>query len=121
VKWSPESEVTRPVRVPIDDRMTWEKWYATAKTRLDPRLKLRHGVPFTPSMIVDELEAVGPAESREIAALEAVIATNAGLRFHTSDWVAKQKTQLGELRSLVSSLGSLAGAWWYAGAGATSK
>jgi hypothetical protein len=72
-------------------------------------------------MIVDELEAAGPAELREEAALELVIATNAGLRFHTSDWVAKQRAQLSELRSLVSSLGALAGAGWYAGAGATSK
>jgi hypothetical protein len=121
VKWSPESEATRAVRIPIADRAPWEKWYASTKTRLDPRFKLRHGLPFTPSMIVDELEAAGPAELREEAALELVIATNAGLRFHTTDWVAKQKTQLSELRGLVSSLGSLAGAWWYAGAGATSK
>ena len=121
VKWTPESEATRDVRVPVADRMAWEKWYVAAKPKLDPRQKLRHGLPFTPSMIVAELEAPTPRERRDEAAVELVIATNAGLRFATSDWVAKQKAQLSELRGLVASLGSLAGAWWFAGAGATSK
>jgi hypothetical protein len=117
VKWSPESEATRAVRVAVTDRLAWEKWYAQAKPRLDPRVKLRHGLPFTPGMIVAELEAAAPAALRDEALLELVIATNAGLRLRAGDWVAKQKAQLSELRGLVASLGSVAGAWWYAGAG----
>ncbi|MFO0740578.1 MAG: hypothetical protein U0270_32075 [Labilithrix sp.] len=120
-KWSPETEATRAVKTAIADRMAWERWYAAARARLDPRTKMRHGLPFTPGMIVAELEAAGPAALRDEAALELVVATNAGLRFRTDDWVAKQRAQLSELRGLVASLGSIQGAWWYAGAGATGK
>lgn len=121
VPWSPESTAMREVVTPIADRAAWTQWYTQMKPRLDPRLKMRHGVPFTPGMIAAELEAAVPAGLRDEAALELVIASGAGIRFRTDDWVAKQKTQLAELRSLVASLGSLAGAWWYAGAGVTSK
>jgi uncharacterized protein (TIGR02270 family) len=111
---------TRAVSVVIADRLAWERWYVRESARLDPRIKHRGGVPFTPSMIVAELAAATtPVPRRAEAALELVIATGVGTRFSTIDWVARQKRQLSELEGHVRSLGSTAGAWWYAGAAAT--
>jgi hypothetical protein len=111
----------RPVPVPIADRLAWEKWYAQAQNRLDPGVKLRGGLPFMPSMIADELESKTTESARNEAALELVIATGVGTRLATNDWVARQKQQLSELRSHLRSLGSAAGAWWFAGAAVTSR
>jgi hypothetical protein len=112
---------TRRVATVIVDRSAWESWHARARQRLDPRVKHRSGVPFTPSMIVDELASTAPPARRVDAALELVVATGAGARFSTTDWVGRQTQKLAELGEHVRSLGSAAGAWWYAGAGATSR
>ncbi|MBX3259824.1 MAG: hypothetical protein KIS78_18195 [Labilithrix sp.] len=112
---------TRAVSKPIGDRLAWERWFATARGRLDPRAKLRGGLPFAPSMIVDELESTAPPARRSEAALELVIATGVGARFTTTTWVGRQRRELAELRAHVRSLGSAAGAWWFAGAAVTSR
>jgi len=112
---------TRAVTKPIVDRLAWERWLAQARRHLDPRVKLRAGLPFTPAMIVDELESTATPARRTEAALELVIATNVGTRFSTTDWVGRQKQQLSELRSHVRSFGSGAGGWWFAGAAVTSR
>jgi hypothetical protein len=121
VPWSPESTATRKVTTPIADRVKWEQWYSRVKNHFDPRIKLRRGLPFTPSMIVDELRAVGASEHRDDAALELVVTTGLGLRFSTRDWVRKQDRQLAEIADVIPTLGSATGAWWYAGAAITSR
>lgn len=128
VPWSPgvtppdgSPPPTRAVSTPIVDRLAWERWFATARGRLDPRVKIRGGLPFAPAMIVDELESKAAPARREDAALELVIATSVGTRFATSGWVGRQLRELAELRAHVRSLGSAAGAWWFAGASLTSK
>ncbi|HVJ88477.1 MAG TPA: hypothetical protein VM580_01660, partial [Labilithrix sp.] len=108
---------TRPVSKPVKERLRWHEWHNEARGRLDPRLKLRAGRPFVPSMIVDELVSTAPPARRADAALELVIATNVGTRFSTTDWCKRQKEQLSELGAHLRSLdASAAGAFWFAGA-----
>ncbi|MBX3231400.1 MAG: hypothetical protein KIT84_10680 [Labilithrix sp.] len=128
VPWTPGVEPPdgapppmRKVTIPIAEREPWETWYARVKSNFDPRLKLRHGVPFAPSMIVHELGANGAAEHRELACLELVVATGLGMRLSPSDWVAKQERQLGEIDSTLPSLGNTPGAWWFGGAAITNR
>ncbi|MBX3222285.1 MAG: hypothetical protein KF795_17330 [Labilithrix sp.] len=128
VPWSPgvpppdgSPPPTRAVSKPIADRLAWERWHATARGRLDPRVKLRGGLPFVPAMIVDELESTASPARRSEAALELVIATSVGTRFATTTWVGRQRRELAELRAHVRSLGSVAGGWWFAGAAVTSR
>lgn len=115
VPWSPNAEATRTVTVPVVDRDVWDGWYARMKPQLDPRSKLRYGRPFVPSMIADELRSNGSVLHRADAAFELVVATGLGMRFEIGDWVVRQQHHLGEVAELLPSLGSDAGAWWYAG------
>ena len=84
--------------------------------RRDPR-------PYNRPMNAPTETALRPPapERRAEAALELVIATNVGTRLSTTDWVARQKGQLSELRAHVRSLDSATGAWWFAGAAVTSR
>ena len=122
VPWSPgvtppdgSPPPTRAVSTVIAARVPWEQWYARNRVRLDAIGKLRAGLPFVPSMIVDELDGTaGPARRTE-ATLELVVVTGVGARLSTTDWVARQKQHLGEVREHVRSLGGAAGSYWYAG------
>ncbi len=107
---------TRAVSTVILARVPWEQWYARNRVRLDAIGKLRAGQPFAPSMIVDELDGTAAPARRIEAALELVVATGIGARLSTTDWVARQKQHLGEVREHVRTLGGAAGSYWYAGA-----
>lgn len=129
VPWAPGVEPPdgrpppmRKVIQVIVARAPWEAWHARARSTFDPHLKLRGGVPFAPSMIVDELESrETPPARRAEAATELTLATGLGARFSTSDWVARQRTQLVDLRAEVRTLGSSSGAWWFGGSSSSSR
>ncbi|MDB5216767.1 MAG: hypothetical protein JWO86_4694, partial [Myxococcaceae bacterium] len=112
---------TRAVSTVIAARAPWEQWHARNGVRLDSLAKIRGGLPFLPSMIVDELDGPALPAQRAVAAFELVVATGVGARLSTTDWVARQKQHLGEVREHVRSLGSAAGAYWYAGSAVSER
>ncbi|MDB4939203.1 MAG: hypothetical protein JWP87_6175, partial [Labilithrix sp.] len=112
---------TRAVSTVIVARVPWEQWYAKNRVRLDSLGKLRTGLPFAPSMIVDELDGTAAPARRIEAAFELVVATGVGARLSTTDWVARQKQHLGEVREHVRSLGGAAGSYWYAGSAVSDR
>jgi hypothetical protein len=112
---------TRAVSTVIATRGPWEQWYARNRVRLDSLGKIRGGLPFLPSMIVDELDGPAPPAQRVVAALELVVATGVGARLSTTDWVARQKQHLGEVREHVRSLGGAAGSYWFAGSAVSER
>jgi hypothetical protein len=128
VPWSPgvtppdgSPAPTRAVSTVIAARAPWEHWYARNGVRLDSTGKLRAGLPFVPSMIVDELDGTAAPARRLEAALELVVATGVGARLSTTDWVARQKQHLGEVREHVRSLGGAAGSYWFAGSAVSDR
>jgi hypothetical protein len=129
VPWAPGIEPPdggpppmRKVSTVIAERAPWEAWHARTRATFDPLLKLRGGIPFVPGMIADELESrETPPLRRAEAATELVVATGMGARFSTNDWVARQRSQLADLRAEVRSLGSSSGAWWFGGSSSSSR
>jgi hypothetical protein len=129
VPWAPGVEPPdggpppmRKVSTVIAERAPWEAWYARARAMFDPLLKLRGGIPFVPAMIIDELESRDtPPLRRTEAAAELAFATGLGGRFSTNDWVARQRSQLADLRTELRTLGSSSGAWWFAGSSSSSS
>jgi len=103
---------TRKVERVVRNAERWSAWLAQHARRFDARLKHRAGVPFTPIQILVELESpVTPVEGREDATLEIALVTGLRFRFSPHDWVARQRRDLGELRSRVASLRVSPGAW----------
>jgi hypothetical protein len=108
---------TRKVEKVVADKAVWQEWWDRESKRFEPRTKWRGGRPFAPLMIVDELEAKEtPTARREDAALEVAIATGNTSRFSPSDWVARQRQHLADLRESVRELALPEGGWCYAGA-----
>jgi len=102
----------RKVERVVTDPAQWSAWVSDEGRHLDPQLKTRAGLPFTPSQIVDELEArATPPDRREEAALELALVTRISSPFSPHDWVARQKTQLTELRDRIATLHSAPGVW----------
>jgi hypothetical protein len=103
----------------FDDGAAWDAWWAKTGARLDARVKLLRGAPFTPLAIADELasKAASPNLRHELA-LALTLATGETSRFSPGDWVARQKEHLAEWRARLPRVD--AGAWSYFGA-VTSK
>ncbi|XXX80851.1 hypothetical protein WMF30_19025 [Sorangium sp. So ce134] len=102
---------TRRVERVAADPERWQAWIGQHARHLDPRVKMRAGVPFTPVQVVDELEArATPPWAREEAALELALVTGLSSRFSPHDWVARQQRHLAELRGRVAALGAAPGA-----------
>lgn len=126
VKLPPEAREAGGIPVPmrkvkkvIQAPEPWAEWGRRELPKHDPSKKHRGGRPFLPQMILAELEdKATPERGRQEATEELVIATGLGLLFSPSDWVARQKQRLGELRSAIT--GGTEGAWYFAGAGASS-
>ena len=72
-------------------------------------------------MIVDELDGTAAPARRIEAALELVVATGMGARLSTTDWVARQKQHLDEVREHVRTLGGAAGSYWFAGSAVSDR
>jgi uncharacterized protein (TIGR02270 family) len=105
----------RKVEKVILDPARWTAWFRENHARFDARKKYRGGVPFAPIHVLDELEAKStPVARREEATFELACILRDVLRFSPSDWVARQKTQLAELRTVIPP--SEGGDWWFGGA-----
>jgi hypothetical protein len=93
---------TRNVDKIIVNPDIWLNWLKTHAGAFKAGVKLRGGAPFTPAHIVDELESrLTPPGRREEAWLELSLVTGIRSLFSPSDWVARQREHLAELRALV--------------------
>lgn len=119
IELPPEAEAAGGIPVPtrkvewiVTDPERWAAWMRDNAERLDPKVKTRSGIPFTPLHIVAELEAKGtPPEHREEAALELRLMTGITTTFSPHDWVARQQKHLAELRQQVAAMPASPGAW----------
>lgn len=128
VPWNtepPEGGAPPPMREierVIVDASVWQHWRARGGARLDPRVKLRGGAPFSPAMIAAELAAPStPPGRRADVALELALVTGLPTRFSPTDWVARQHEHLAELTARVAALPGDRGAWWFGGASSTGR
>lgn len=106
----------RKVEKVILEREPWIAWWSKAYKLFDTGKKYRAGLPFQPIHVIDELEAKGtPVKGREQATFELSCLVRDLVRFRPDDWVARQKTQLADLRALIAPM-TESGAWWFGGA-----
>jgi hypothetical protein len=107
----------RKVEKVVSDRATWKKWWREHGIALDPAGKYRHGHPFRPVQLCDELVDKRTSTARRFdAALELALVAGPDASFAPDDWVARQKERLTDIRGRVVNLSNVVGAWWFAGA-----
>lgn len=114
----PMKQVRRITR----DPERWHDWQRQRGDAFEPTKKYRRGLPFTPTLILQELAAVEPrSDERERSALELCAATGCEFGFRASDWVAAQQRALARISEHLERHAFEAGSWCFAGASVAAR
>jgi hypothetical protein len=110
-----DGEAPRPMRKlsrPSRERAAWEAWLARDGRALDRAVRLRAGRPMHPLQIVDELLAAEtPLGDRADAVRELSLLGVSARVPRLEDWVAAQRSALGDVRGELERARLAAGRW----------
>jgi uncharacterized protein (TIGR02270 family) len=110
----PGATITRLSQKPEE----WHKWWATNKSRFDPKIRYRNGKPYSPVCLLENLESEkSPRQVRQLAYEELVIRYGVDFPFETDMFVAQQKQALAKYAEWIKANGShfREGKWYFAG------
>jgi hypothetical protein len=96
----------------------WQAWWAENAARFTPRIRHRHGKPYSPACLLASLASEhSPHQMRQLAYEELVIRHGVDFPFEADLSVARQRQVLGEIEAWVRSQASgfQEGAWSFRG------
>jgi hypothetical protein len=100
------------VEVPSADPEAWRAFWAEHQHRFDPKLRLRRGNPYSPSVSLYELDQLPlGVEDRRRLHVELAARTGKVTRFDPHDFVRVQEQSLAAWAALIQAMGETPGSW----------
>ena len=117
---------TRPDGQPFGTNITrlslkpedWQKWWTENKRHFDPKIRYRHGKPYSPACLLEILESEQSRHKvRQLAYEELVIRYGVDFPFETDMFVTQQKQALAQYTDWIKANSSRfhEGEWYFAG------
>lgn len=103
------------VEQPSLNSMRWKTYWIENRGQFDERGRYRAGRPFTPSVVLDELDVARrtPAE-RRLLQIELAMRTGGWVRLDPHDWVVQQEGAIRLWKPIAAKASSQPGRWAYA-------
>jgi HEAT repeat protein len=104
----------RSVKRVTSDPATWNNWWRGNAQRFTSTIKYRHGRPFLPATVLDEVSKKGiTCAVRDEAALELALMCGVAGHLDTRDWVARQQLRVESITESLRYLPTKPGAWHF--------